>query len=133
MAKVASVTHGLGADVIYDPVGGDVFDRSRKCIAFEGRLVLVGFAGGRIAQAPTNHALIKNYSVVGLHFGVYRERCPDVVREIHAELVNLWSGGRIDPLVQSECALEQVPEALSRLGGRATQGKVVVRVGKGNP
>jgi NADPH2:quinone reductase len=133
VAQVKEVTQGRGADVIYDPVGGDVFDRSRKCIAFEGRLVVVGFAGGRIAQAPTNHALIKNYSVVGLHFGLYRERRPDVMHQIHAELVDLWSGGLIDPLVGSEHPLEQVPEALSRLGGRATVGKAVVRVGEGRP
>jgi NADPH2:quinone reductase len=128
VARVKEATQGRGADVIYDPVGGDVFDRSRKCIAFEGRLLVVGFAGGRIAEAPTNHALIKNYSVVGLHFGLYRERRPDVVRQIHSELVDLWSRGLIDPLVEPELAFEQVPEGLQRLGGRGTVGKIVVRV-----
>jgi NADPH:quinone reductase len=133
VARVKQATKGRGADVIYDPVGGDVFDRSRKCIAFEGRLVVVGFAGGRLAQAPTNHALIKNYSIVGLHFGLYRERRPDVVLQIHGELVKLWARGVVDPLVEPEYALEQVPEALRRLGGRATVGKVVVRVAAEHP
>jgi NADPH2:quinone reductase len=133
VVQVKEATQGRGADVVYDPVGGDVFDRSRKCIAFEGRLVVVGFAGGRIAQAPTNHALIKNYSVVGLHFGLYRERRPDVVRQIHGELVNLWARGLIDPLVESEHPMALVPAALRRLGGRATVGKVVVRVAPGRP
>src|SRR5690348_9331494 len=69
--EVKRITGGRGADVVYDPVGGDVYDRSTKCIAFEGRIVIVGFTSGRIAQAATNHALIKNYSVVGLHWGLY--------------------------------------------------------------
>ncbi|MDS8771791.1 zinc-binding dehydrogenase, partial [Streptococcus pneumoniae] len=69
--KVKEATGGKGADVIFDPVGGDTFDRSRKCIAFEGRILVIGFAGGRIADAPTNHALIKNYSIVGVHFGLF--------------------------------------------------------------
>src|SRR5690606_17777438 len=68
---VKEATGGKGANVIFDPVGGDTFDRSRKCIAFEGRILVIGFAGGRIADAPTNHALIKNYSIVGVHFGLF--------------------------------------------------------------
>ncbi|MDS8902272.1 zinc-binding dehydrogenase, partial [Streptococcus pneumoniae] len=74
-------------DVIFDPVGGDTFDRSRKCIAFEGRILVIGFAGGRIADAPTNHALIKNYSIVGVHFGLFRNLLPDQVMKAHHELM----------------------------------------------
>jgi len=70
---VKAATGGRGADVIYDPVGGDTFDRSRKCIAFEGRILVIGFTSGRIADAPTNHVLVKNYSVVGVHWGLYRK------------------------------------------------------------
>ncbi len=69
--EVKRVTEGRGADVVFDPVGGDVYDRSNKCIAFEGRIVIVGFTSGRIPQAAANHVLIKNYSVVGLHWGLY--------------------------------------------------------------
>src|SRR3954454_5940830 len=67
---VKEVTGGHGPDIVYGPVGGDVFDKSRKCIAFEGRLVVVGFTSGRIPEAPANHLLVKNYSVVGLHWGL---------------------------------------------------------------
>lgn len=125
---VKDVTAGRGADVVYDPIGGVVFDDSRRCVAFEGRLVVVGFAGGRIAQAPTNHALVKNYSVVGLHLGLYRHRDPAVLVAAYADLVDLWQRGLIDPLVGSERAFEDVPAALRSLGERGTVGKTVVRV-----
>ena len=127
VAVVKDATAGRGADVIYDSVGGDVFDRSRKCIAFEGRLVVVGFAGGRIADAPTNHALVKNYSVVGLHWGLYRQMEPALIPRIHDELMALHSAGAIDPLIHAELPLEEAPAALARLGGRGTWGKVVLR------
>ena len=72
VARVKELTDGRGADVIYDPVGGDVFDASRRCVAFEGRILVIGFVGGRFAEAPANHVLIKNYAVVGVHWGFYR-------------------------------------------------------------
>lgn len=122
-------TDSRGVDVVFDdPVGGDVFDGSRRCTAFEGRLVVVGFAGGRIAQAPTNHALVKNYSVVGLHLGLYRRRDPAVLREAFGHLIELWERGLIDPYVGAETHLGEVPAALRDLGERDTVGKVVVRV-----
>ena len=120
------VCKDLGADVIYDSVGGDVFDKSRKCIAFEGRIVIVGFAGGRIADAPTNHALVKNYSVVGLHWGLYRLKDPTVIPATHAALMRLWEEGLIDPLIGAELPLAEAPKALARLGDRGTVGKVVL-------
>ena len=92
-------TDGRGADVIYDSVGGDTFDGSRRCVAFEGRIVVVGFAGGRIAEAPTNHVLVKNYSVVGLHWGLYRSRRPALVQACHEDLVRLQAAGLIAPLI----------------------------------
>jgi NADPH2:quinone reductase len=126
VAVVKDVTEGRGADVIYDSVGGDVFDKSRKCIAFEGRIVVVGFAGGRIADAPTNHALVKNYSIVGLHWGLYRHRDPSVIPSTHAALIELWQQGLIDPLIGAELPLADAPQALARLGDRGTVGKVVL-------
>ena len=126
---VKDVTAGRGADVIYDSVGGDVFDRSRRCVAFEGRIVVVGFAGGRMADAPTNHALVKNYSIVGLHWGLYRQYEPQVFAETHAALLELWSRRAIDPLVGTELPLESAPEALTRLSDRRTVGKVVLLPG----
>jgi NADPH:quinone reductase len=122
---VKEFTGGRGADVVYDPVGGDTFDRSTKCIAFEGRILIIGFTGGRFAEARTNHVLIKNYSVVGVHWGLYNIVNPDVVRATHDDLVRLFEAGRIDPLISERVSLEQVPAALARLGSRSTYGKVV--------
>ncbi len=126
VGPVKEITGGRGADVIYDPVGGDVFDSSRKCVAFEGRIVVVGFTSGRIADAPTNHALVKNYSVVGLHWGLYRTHEPALISEVHEELVALYLRGAIKPLVSQALPLAQAVEALAMLGTRATTGKVVL-------
>jgi NADPH:quinone reductase len=123
---VKDVTDGRGADVIYDPVGGDVFDRSRRCIAFEGRLVVVGFTSGRIPEAPANHVLVKNYSVVGLHWGLYRKHDPALFGTVHEELGRLWAAGSIDPLVSQALPLEEAPQALKALAERSTVGKVVL-------
>lgn len=127
VAAVLDATDGRGADVIYDPVGGDVFDRSRKCIAWEGRILVIGFAGGRIADARTNHALLKNYAVVGVHWGAYARHDRAVMRHAHAELVRLHGEGRIRPLVHAEVPLEQMPDALRTIVTRRTVGKVLVR------
>lgn len=124
---VNAFTDGRGADVIYDSVGGDTFDRSRRCVAWEGRILVIGFAGGRPADAPTNHVLVKNYSVVGVHWGGYRTRDPELVQRCHAELVALWEAGHIHPLVSAERPLEEAADALAALTGRTTTGKVVLR------
>ena len=129
VAVVKEVTGGRGADVVYDPVGGDVFDRSTRCTAFEGRLVVVGFTGGRIAEARTNHLLVKNYSVVGLHWGLYRRLRPRVVAETHEALLVLHARGAVRPLVEAVLPLEEAPSGLERLAARGTVGKVVVTPG----
>ncbi|WP_249933324.1 NADPH:quinone oxidoreductase family protein [Blastococcus sp. CCUG 61487] len=123
---VKEITEGHGADVVYDPVGGDVFDRSRRCIAFEGRLLVVGFTSGRLPDAPANHVLVKNYSVVGLHWGLYRKHDPGLFWRTHEELVRLVGEGKIDPLVGDVLPLDQAPQALARLADRGTVGKVVL-------
>jgi NADPH:quinone reductase len=123
---VKEVTGGHGADVVFDPVGGDVFDRSRRCIAFEGRLVVVGFTSGRIPEVPANHVLVKNYSVVGLHWGLYRQHDPAVFGLVHEELTRLYADGRIDPLVSQVLPLDEAPKALAALASRGTVGKVVL-------
>jgi NADPH:quinone reductase len=123
---VKETTNGRGADVIFDPVGGDTFERSRRCIAWEGRLLVIGAAGGRYFDAPTNHILVKNYSVVGVHWGGYRTRAPDLVARAHAELVDLHAAGAITPLVSQVVALDDVVSALDSLTGGRTVGKVVV-------
>ncbi|HEY9472407.1 MAG TPA: NADPH:quinone oxidoreductase family protein [Mycobacteriales bacterium] len=124
--RVRQLTDGVGADVIFDPVGGEVFDASRRCVAFEGRLLVIGFAGGTIPQVPAGHLLVKNYSVVGLHWGLYRQKDPGYVGQVHQELTRLYARGAIAPLVGVELPLEQAPQALNRLATRATVGKVVL-------
>jgi NADPH:quinone reductase len=126
---VKGATEGRGADVIFDPVGGDVFDLSRKCVAFEGRIVVVGFTSGRIADAPTNHALVKNYSVVGLHWGLYNNVLPELVVETHEALIELYKDGQIDPLIFKTFPFEEVPHALELLMSRKTYGKLVTKPG----
>lgn len=126
VSVVKDTTAGRGADVIYDPVGGDVFDQSRRCIAWEGRLLIIGFAGGRIAELATNHALLKNYSAVGVHWGAYRQHDRAIMRSAHDDLVRLHREGRIHPLVDEIVPLERVREALDRLVGRGTVGKLLV-------
>ncbi len=124
---VKSETNGHGADLIYDPVGGDVFDKSRKCIAYNGRLLVIGFTSGRFPDAPANHILIKNYAVVGVHWGLSRRKEPHLLREIHAELIKLADAGQVKPLVGGDIPFDgDVPAALEALASRKTVGKLVV-------
>jgi NADPH:quinone reductase len=130
--QVKDATGGRGADVIYDPVGGDTFDRSRKCIAFEGRILVIGFTSGRFPEAPANHVLIKNYSVVGVHWGLYAQKMPSLPAEVHVALMRLYEEGKIDPLVSQVLPMEEAPQALAALGSRGTVGKIVVRTAAGS-
>src|SRR6202042_3615590 len=98
VAVVKEVTEGRGADVVYDSVGGDAYDRSTKCIAFEGRILVIGFAGGRVPTPALNHALVKNYSIVGLHWGLYGSKEPGSLRDCHDQLLKLAVAGTIKPL-----------------------------------
>ena len=124
---VKEITEGHGADVVYDPVGGEVFDKSRRCIAFEGRLVVVGFTSGTIPQAPVNHALVKNYSIVGLHWGLYRKHDPALFGRVHEELCRLFAEGKISPLVGQTLPLTELPQAMAAIADRSTIGKVVLK------
>jgi NADPH2:quinone reductase len=121
---VKEVTGGKGADVIYDPVGGQAYERSVKCIAFEGRILVVGFASGHIPSAALNHALIKNYSIVGLHWGLYQSRDPEAVRDCHERLCELAAAGVIRPLVSERLGLAGVPDGLQSLADGATIGRI---------
>ena len=131
VARVKELTGGRGADVVYDPVGGDIFDAARRIVAWEGRLVVVGFTSGRIPSAPANHLLVKNYSVVGLHWGQYRTHDPAVITAAHADLERLYAEGAISPLVSSTFPMAELPQALTALASRRTVGKVVVKVAAG--
>ena len=124
--EVKTITGGRGADVIFDPVGGDVYERSTKCIAFEGRIVVVGFTSGRIPTVATNHALIKNYYIVGLHWGLYTRRAPELLAPAMKHLLDMYLEGRIKPYISETVPLANAPEALARVGGGKTTGKVVL-------
>ena len=126
VTRVKELTDGRGADVIYDPIGGDVFDASRRLVAFEGRILVIGFVAGRFAEAPTNHVLIKNYAVVGVHWAFYRRVAPEWIPRWQGRLNDLWAERKIAPLVGAELPLREAPEALRRLGSRGTTGKVVL-------
>jgi len=120
------ITGGRGADVIYDPVGGDVYERSTKCVAFEGRIVIVGFTSGRIPQPPLNHALVKNYSIVGLHWGLYLRRAPELIPVAAKALMDLYAAGKIKPYVSARFAFEDAPAALRSVADRKSTGKVIL-------
>ena len=126
--EVKKITGGRGADVVYDPVGGDVYDRSTKCIAFEGRIVIVGFTSGRIPQAATNHVLVKNYSVVGLHWGLYSKRAPELIPLATKALLELYDAGKIKPYVSTRLPLSEAPRALTSVAGGKSTGKVILTV-----
>jgi NADPH:quinone reductase len=124
--SVMDATDGRGCDVIYDPVGGDYFDIARRLVAWEGRLLVVGFASGPIPQAPANHILVKNYSVVGVHMGGYRGRMDEVLDECYDELWPQVADGTLDPLVSSELALDDLMDGLVALSNRGTTGRVML-------
>ncbi|TMD11464.1 MAG: NADPH:quinone oxidoreductase family protein [Chloroflexi bacterium] len=128
VAVVKEATGGKGADVIYDPVGGDVFDRSTKCVAFEGRIVVVGFTSGRIPTLGANHVLIKNYSVVGLHWGLYRQRAPEQINECTDKLFQLYAEGKIRPYVGRQAPLADAVRLLQEFASRQTTGKAILTV-----
>ena len=126
--EVKRLTGGRGADVIFDPVGGDVYDRSTKCIAFEGRIVIVGFTSGRIPQSAANHVLVKNYAVVGLHWGLYSRRAPELMPAATKALTDLYAAGKIKPLISARVPLADAPKALAMVAGGKSTGKVILTI-----
>jgi NADPH2:quinone reductase len=123
---VKAETGGRGADVVYDPVGGSTYTRSTKCIAFEGRILVVGFAGGEIQSAALNHALVKNYSVVGLHWGLYNLYDPPAVAACHEALTGMAARGEAKPLVSERLSFADLPDGVQRLADGTTVGRVVM-------
>lgn len=124
---VNDITHGHGADVIYDPVGGDVFDKSTKCIAWNGRLLVIGFTSGRIPEIRANRILLKNISIVGLHWAGYRTHEPHLIEEAQEALYAFYGEGKIKPVIYNEYALTEVRDALEAIEQRKSWGKVVVK------
>ncbi len=126
--RVKELTDGKGADVIYDPVGGDAFDQSLRCINWDGRLLVIGFASGRIPEAPANLALIKGCSIIGVFWGAFAAREPQKNRANFAALFSLFEQGKLKPHVSASFPLAQVPQAMQALLSRKTTGKVVIQV-----
>ena len=124
--QVLEITEGRGADVIYDPVGGDTFDASTRCIAFSGRILIIGFASGRIPEMAMNRVMLKNISLVGLHWGAYWKNDPVTIDRAQRDLFALLAEKRIAPLVSKELPLTEAPAALAELAARKTVGKVVL-------
>ena len=125
--KVKTLTHGRGADVIFDPVGGDVFDESVRCIGFDGRLLVIGFASGRIPEVKVNMPLIKGFSVVGVRAGEYGRRFPDKGRENMAAIWQWAAEGKTHPRIHAEIPLDNWREAYRLLTDREVVGKVIIR------
>ncbi|WP_440811769.1 NADPH:quinone oxidoreductase family protein [Pseudomonas syringae] len=127
--EIKRLTNGNGADVIYDPVGGDLFDQAIRAIAWNGRLLVVGFASGRIPDLPVNLALLKGASVVGVFWGSFAQRQPQDNAANFKQLFAWFEEGKVKPLVSTIYPLERAGEAIDLLGGRRAVGKVVVLVG----
>jgi NADPH:quinone reductase len=123
---VKALTGGRGADVIYDPVGGDVFDESVRCIAFDGRLLIIGFTSGRIPTVSVNMPLIKGFSVVGVRAGEYGRQFPERGRENQDAIWKLADEDALRPHIHASFPLERVKDAFRTLSSREVIGKVVV-------
>jgi NADPH:quinone reductase len=127
VARIREVTGGRGADVIVDVVGGEAFEWIRRCIAFEGRIVVTGFTSGSFGAIPANHLLLRNYSVTGLHLAMYRRENPALLRRVHDELVGLYARGEIRPWIHRELPFDQAPAGLAMLAARGVIGRVALR------
>ena len=128
--RVKSITGGKGADVIYDPVGGDVFDAGLRSIAWGGRIIIIGFAGGRIPQIPANIALVKNIDVIGFYWGSYQSHKPELPRQSFEQLFRWFREGKLKPHISERVRLEDAPGALDLLRKRKSTGKVVLVTAK---
>jgi NADPH2:quinone reductase len=126
VAVVKGATQQRGADVIFDPVGGDVFEKSTKCIAFEGRILVVGFTSGRFPEVRANHILVKNYSVVGVHWGAYNLFDPAAILEAQRTLYAMYDAGAFRPLVSEKVPLKDAPRAMEKIASRGSTGKLIL-------
>ena len=127
--RIQELTNGRGADVIYDPVGGDLFTASLRSVAFEGRILVIGFAGGTIPQIPANHLLVKNVDVIGLNWPAYPELKPQIMTESFRILMQWYLAGALQPHVSAIYRLEQAADALGQVVARKSTGKVVIVIG----
>ena len=124
--EVAQITGGALCDIVFDPVGGDVFDESTRCVAFGGQLQVIGFVSGRIPEIAVNIPLIKGFSVVGVRAGEYARRFPERGKAIAAEIDALASAGRITPHIDRTVPLTRWREAFDAMAAGEIVGKVVL-------
>lgn len=124
--RVKAITGGHGADVIYDPVGGDVFEACLRSIAWGGRIIIIGFAAGRVPQIPANIVLVKNIDVIGFYWGSYQAHKPELLRSSFTQLFRWFQEGKLQPHVSHQFPLEKAPEGLELLQQRRSTGKVVL-------
>lgn len=125
---VKALTDGRGADIVIDPVGGEITRASLRCLAWSGRLVVVGFAAGSIPAIPTNLLLLKNISLVGVHWGAYRTHDRTQFIQTFDEVLDLWRRGLIAPVISRRHPMTEAPQALRDLAERRTHGKVVLAI-----
>ena len=126
--QVKALTGGRGVDVVYDPVGGRLFDESLRATALGGRILVIGFASGTVPQIPANILLVKNISVLGFFWGQYQTLAPHRMRASFAELVDWLAKGEIHPHVSQTYPLDRAVEALTLLKARKSTGKVILKV-----
>jgi NADPH2:quinone reductase len=124
--RVRALTDGKGADVVYDPVGGDAFDQALRAVNWEARMLIIGFAAGRIQSVPANLILVKNISIVGVVWGEQAARDPALVSRNLAELLRWWEAGRLQPMVAKTYPLAEAGTALTALLSRRYAGKIVL-------
>jgi NADPH2:quinone reductase len=117
-----------GADVVYDPIGGDQFEAAFRATRPDGRIVVIGFASGTVPKIPANHLLVKNISVHGLYWGGYLKFHPEVLTDSLSTLLNWYAEGGLRPHISHTFSLEKAGEALATLRERKSTGKVVIRV-----
>jgi NADPH:quinone reductase len=125
-AQVREATGGAGADIILDPVGGEVFEAALRVLAWRGRMVVIGFAGGRIPTVRANYLLVKNIEVSGLQVSDYKAKAPEMVVRCFAELFDLYDNGRLMPLVMASWPLDRFADALRQVRDRTVRRKIVL-------
>ncbi len=126
--RIAKLTKGRGADLIYDPIGGDVFDQSVRALAWEGRLLVIGFAAGRIAQVGANRPLLKSASIVGVNTGAWPEQNPEAFQVLAAEVMDLAGDGKINPKISGTLPLGDFRIAMNAIDDRSAQGRMILQV-----
>jgi NADPH2:quinone reductase len=126
--RVRELTDQQGVDVVFDPVGGEAFTQSVRCVGWEGRILVVGFASGEIPKVAANMILVKNFSVVGVVFGEHSRRYPDDTRKRMQDLLAAYDAGKLKPEVMRTYPLSEAREALATLAGRRAQGKLVLEI-----